>query len=357
MVCGARTCGHQELIESADSTALLALTTMTRTDSLNCWLTETMGEAPLSLETAAVDASVRFYWRAIFSDRSLIIMDALPDVFDCQPFLQQQQRLATAGLPVPAVLAQNLEQGWVLLEDLGSQTLASLIDADNAANYYRQAIALLVKMQVNTPSTGLVPFDGAFMQREMDICREWYFGHQYGVVLEGKDLAVWERSCALIVANNLSQPTLFMHRDFHSRNLMVQDAALRLIDFQDAVLGPITYDLVSLLKDAYLAWDESFVLDLAIRYWEQARAAGLPVHEDFGDFYRAFEWQGLQRHLKILGLFARLKARDGKEQYQADIPRVFEYVRKVCLRYSELTPLGRLLLNLHGEPVATGFTF
>ncbi|MBY0446981.1 MAG: phosphotransferase, partial [Burkholderiales bacterium] len=221
----------------------------------------------------------------------------------------------------------------------------------------RQVISLLVKMQVSTPIDGLVPFDGAFMQREMDICREWYFGKAYGVTLEGKDLGVWERSCALIVAHNLAQPTLYMHRDFHSRNIMVQGNELRLIDFQDAVLGPITYDLVSLLKDAYLDWDEAFVLDLAIRYWEQARVAGLPVHEDFGDFYRAFEWQGLQRHLKILGLFARLKHRDGKEQYQADIPRVFEYVRKVCLRYSELTQLGRLLLNLHGEPVATGFTF
>jgi aminoglycoside/choline kinase family phosphotransferase len=357
MVCGSRTCGHQELIEFADSTALLALTTMTRTDSLNSWLTETLGQAPKTLEIAAVDASVRSYWRAVFSDRSLIIMDAIPADFDCQPFLQQQQRLANAGLPVPSVLAQNLEQGWVLLEDLGTKTLASLIDADNAANYYRQAISLLVKMQVSTPIEGLAPFDGAFMQREMDICREWYFGKAYGVTLEGKDLGVWERSCALIVAHNMAQPTLFMHRDFHSRNIMVQDDALRLIDFQDAVLGPITYDLVSLLKDAYLDWDEAFVLDLAIRYWEQARAAGLPVHEDFGDFYRAFEWQGLQRHLKILGLFARLKHRDGKEQYQADIPRVFEYVRKVCLRYSELTQLGRLLLNLHGEPVATGFTF
>ncbi|MGL4604229.1 MAG: aminoglycoside phosphotransferase family protein [Iodobacter sp.] len=330
---------------------------MTRTDSLHSWLTEVTGNAPISLEIAAADASVRCYWRAVFADRSLIIMDALPAVFDCQPYLLMQQRLLNAGLPVPAVLMQNLEQGWVVLEDLGDQTLASLINPENAANYYRQAIALLVKMQVSTPVDDLAPFDGAFMQREMEICREWYFGQQFGVTLEGKQLAVWERSCALIVAQNMSQPTLFMHRDFHSRNLMVKDDALRLIDFQDAVLGPITYDLVSLLKDAYLDWDESFVLDLAIRYWEQARDAGLPVHADFGDFYRAFEWQGLQRHLKILGLFARLKYRDGKEQYQADLPRVFEYVRKVCLRYSELTPLGRLLLNLHGEPVATGFTF
>lgn len=329
-----------------------------RHDAMQSWLASTCGTAPQTLSAAAADASVRRYWRATWPQRSLIVMEADPGQFDCKPFLDLRQRLADAGLPVPDCLAIDLEQGLVLLEDLGDQTLTPLLNEEAAARqWYRQAIELLIKQQLAVSAENLPAYDGAFLQRELEICREWYFGRQLGIELDAKNLAAWERSCALIVANNLQQAQTFVHRDFHSRNLMVKEGQLRLIDFQDAVAGPIAYDLVSLLRDAYISWPEDFVLDLAIRYWDQARSAGLPVAADFGDFYRAFEWQGLQRHLKVLGIFARLKFRDGKEGYQADIPRVLEYVKKVCERYSELAALRRLLRDVHHEVIEVGYTF
>ncbi|SMC29570.1 hypothetical protein SAMN02745857_03928 [Andreprevotia lacus DSM 23236] len=325
---------------------------------LSDWLARTLGAAPATLEMGGSDASVRRYWRASYPDRSVIVMQADPAAFDARPFLARRDELAAAGIRVPALLAQDLAAGLVALEDLGTQELTPLlVDEASAKAWYLQAIANLVKMQSALAFDHLPAFDAAFQRREMDICRDWYIDVHLAKPLTDKQHATWERSLALIVAKNTAQPTLFMHRDYHSRNLMVVDGALAVLDFQDAVNGPVSYDLVSLLRDAYIAWDEAFVLDLVIRYWEQARTAGLPVHDDFSDFYTAFEWQGLQRHLKILGLFARLKARDGKERYLADMPRVFAYVRSVCQRYSELTPLGRLLLDLNGEQIQSGFTF
>ncbi|WP_373974446.1 phosphotransferase [Chitinibacter sp. SCUT-21] len=330
---------------------------MNRQEQITNWLQAEFAATPSSLSIAASDASVRQYWRASWADRSLIVMDFDPTQFDVQPFLARQAQLAGAGAAVPVLLKTSSDLGLVALEDLGDVTLASLLNEDNAKAWYLRAIHDLVQLQAHTLDEGLPLFDAAFIQRELDICREWYIGQQFKTELAGTDLKVWERSCELIRNEILQQPTVFMHRDFHSRNLMVKDDQLRVIDFQDAVKGPIAYDLVSLLRDAYVSWNEAFVLDLAIRYWEMAREAGLPVHDDFSDFYRAFEWAGLQRHIKILGLFARLSIRDGKDRYLADQPRVFEYVRQVCLRYRELTPLGRILLNLHGTPVESGFTF
>ncbi|WP_255992166.1 aminoglycoside phosphotransferase family protein [Chitinolyticbacter albus] len=329
-----------------------------RRNAIANWLLAVTGAAPLSLDIGGSDASVRRYWRACYAQRKLMVMDADPAGFDATPFLARQAELAAAGVRVPAVLAHDAALGLTLLEDLGSQELAPLlIDEASAKAWYLQAIDNLVALQSTLAHAHLPVFDAAFQRREMEIGREWYLGVHLGQALNDKQLAVWERSLALIIARNVAQPRVFMHRDYHSRNLMVVEGKLALLDFQDAVSGPISYDLVSLLRDAYVSWDEGFVLDLAIRYWEQARAAGLPVHEDFSEFYAAFEWQGLQRHLKVLGLFARLKHRDGKERYLADIPRVFGYVRGVCQRYSELTPLGRLLLDARGEKAEVGYTF
>ncbi len=322
------------------------------------WLNEVLGSEPLSLESGGSDASVRHYWRAAYAERSVLVMDADPALFDAAPFLARQAELAAAGIRVPAVLAQDAARGLVLLEDLGTAELTPLLTSpERAREWYLKAIDLLVQMQSRLDGAHLPAFDAAFQRREMEIGREWYIGVHLGHQLDERQLALWERSIALIVARNTAQPILFMHRDFHSRNLMVVDGELAVLDFQDAVLGPVSYDLVSLLRDAYIDWSEDFVLDLAIRYWERARAAGVPVHADFAEFYAAFEWQGLQRHLKVLGLFARLKHRDGKDRYLADIPRVFGYVKAVCRRYSELTPLGRLLLDLHGERETVGYTF
>lgn len=289
---------------------------------------------------------------------SVIVMDAEPTQFDAAPFLARQAELSAAAIRVPAVFAHDATLGLTLLEDLGSQELTPLLDdAATAKAWYLRAIANLVTIQSRLAHVQLPQFDAAFQRREIEICREWYLGVHLAQTLDDKQLAVWERSVALIVARNVTQTHVFMHRDYHSRNLMVADGELALLDFQDAVSGPVSYDLVSLLRDAYISWDEGFVLDLAIRYWEQARAAGVSVPEDFSEFYTAFEWQGLQRHLKVLGLFARLNHRDGKSRYLADIPRVFDYVRSVCQRYSELTPLGRLLLDARGEKIEVGYSF
>ena len=321
------------------------------------WLSQFAPGVEATIRPAAADASVRSYWRIELAGESRIVMDAPPEGFVFDGFLKQHENLARAGVPVPQLLAFDAEQGFALLEDLGDAILTPLLTPEDAANWYLQAIDLLVAMQKNVDPQGMAPYDAAFLRRELEICREWYFGQQLGVTLEEDALATWERSCALIVARNLAQPAVFVHRDYHSRNLMVKAGRLRLIDYQDALHGPISYDLVSLLRDAYIEWDEAFVLDLVIRYWERARQAGLPVAEDFAEFYRDFEWQGLQRHLKVLGIFARLKYRDGKEQYQADIPRVLGYVLKVCERYVELGALRRLLAAVHEEQIASGYTF
>ncbi len=329
----------------------------TRFALMQDWLQRSMNSSVLDIAPAAADASVRRYWRVCFAEGSRIVMDAPPDGFHFETFLEQHARLSAAEASVPALYAYDAEQGFALLEDLGDITLTSLLTLDAAKGWYLQAIDLLVDMQSRVDAAGLPPYDDAFLLRELEICREWYFGRQLGVTLSEDAQAVWARSCALIVARNLAQSSGFVHRDYHSRNLMVKESKLRLIDYQDAVCGPLSYDLVSLLRDAYIDWDEAFVLDLVIRYWEKARSAGLPLPDDFAEFYRAFEWQGLQRHLKVLGIFARLKYRDGKAQYQADIPRVLAYVMKVCERYVELGPLRRLLATLHQEQIATGYTF
>ncbi|XZG69929.1 aminoglycoside phosphotransferase family protein [Chitinibacteraceae bacterium HSL-7] len=328
-----------------------------RSEQISAWLAS-LGQPVDTPLLCAGDASVRRYWRVTGAAGSRIVMDAEPAAFDPAAFLARQAELAALGIRVPAVLARKAELGFVLLEDLGDAVLANLLDTEAAAKgWYLKALEQLVAMQAGLQHSHLPEFDAAFQRREMDICSEWYFGQHLGVTLTAAQQAVWDRSLALILARTATQPRVFMHRDYHSRNLMVVDGALAVIDFQDAVSGPVGYDVVSLLRDVYLMWEEGFTLDLAIRYWEMARAAGVPVHDDFSEFYTAFEWHGVQRHLKVLGLFARLNKRDGKPGYLPHIPRVLDYIRHVCLRYSELTPLGRLLLDLHGERIEVGYTF
>lgn len=331
--------------------------TDSRYNDMQRWLQANLPSTPFSIEPAVADASIRRYWRVHQDGQTRIVMDAPVTGFQFAPFLDLHQRLNHAGVAVPELQACDASQGFALLEDLGSTPLSARLDQESARSWYLQAIELLIEMQKKIDPAGLPPYDAAFLQRELQICHEWYFCQQLSVSLEDEAQTTWERSCALIVLRNLSQARCFVHRDYHSRNLMVKEGKLRLIDFQDAVHGPISYDLVSLLRDAYVDWDEAFVLDLAIAYWERARDAGLPVAADFGEFYQAFEWQGLQRHLKVLGIFARLKLRDGKPQYQADIPRVLNYVMRVCERYAELAGLRRLLAAVHNESLATGYTF
>ncbi|HJY04972.1 MAG TPA: phosphotransferase, partial [Bryobacteraceae bacterium] len=250
-----------------------------------------------------------------------------------------------SGAHVPEILAQDLAQGFLLLSDLGSTTYLQALDGDagNADRLYRDAVAALVKIQLVSQANVLPDYDETLLLRELNLFPEWYLDRHLHVVPGAAQKAELERIFQRIVQNNLAQPRVFVHRDYHSRNLMVTTPNPGIIDFQDAVYGPITYDLVSLFKDAYISWDEERILDWLIRYWEQARKLGLPVGGDFADFYRDFEWMGVQRHIKVLGIFSRLHYRDGKSDYLAHLPLVEEYLRKACERYRELHPLLTLL--------------
>ncbi len=343
-----------------------------RQQAFDAWLRSrpaSLGLRPQTLRSASADASFRRYFRVDAADGSLIIMDAPPSHEDCRPFVAIDRLLASGDVGVPRVLDWDEAQGFMLLSDLGAHTLLSTLDVEqphDAGNRARYNAALdeLVRLQA-VAADGLPPYDDALLQRELDLFPDWYFTQLRGQVLDDKAREVLSRAFALIKAQVLAQPVVLVHRDYHSRNLMADqaDAQARLgvIDFQDAVRGPVTYDLVSLLRDAYVMWDEDVQLDYAVRYWEKARAAGLPVPEDFGDFWRDFEWMGLQRHIKVLGIFARLAIRDGKQQYLGDIPRVWTYAHRVASRYQGLGPLARLLEQAEadhgGLRTEVGFTF
>jgi len=319
---------------------------------------------------ASADASFRRYFRVAASDgTSRIVMDAPPAQEDCRPFVQVAGLLGQAGLNAPRVLEWDEAQGFMLLSDLGAQTylqaLTPPLDGEpllQAAatddRLYRDALAALVRLQ-GIPAQGQVPaYDEALLRRELDLFPTWYVERHCGVTLSDTQRQQLDKAFALILQNCQSQPAVLVHRDYHCRNLMVCPGDNPgILDFQDAVWGPITYDLASLLRDAYIEWDEPLQIDWAIRYWEAARKSGLPVADDFGTFWRDFEWMGLQRHLKVLGIFARLYHRDGKAGYLKDLPRVWRYAHHVAMRYSGLTPLARLLEDLAGVQAKTGYTF
>jgi len=290
-------------------------------------------------------------------------MDAPPDKENSAPFVQVAQLMTEAGVTAPQVLEWDRDHGFLLLDDLGHQTMLDVIDpAQPDANrpLYDQAIDALIRWQLASRPGVLPPYDRALLERELALFPEWYIGKHRGVAVEGQLKERLDRAFALIVENNLASPSVYVHRDFMPRNLMVGSDAgqpLGVLDFQDAVYGPVTYDIASLMRDAFLSWDEEFVLDITIRYWTAARKAGLPVDEDFGAFYRAVEWMGLQRHLKVAGIFARLTLRDGKPRYLADTPRFIAYIRATASRYMELTPLVRVIDEVEGTTAVTGFAY
>ncbi|SFB36759.1 hypothetical protein SAMN04515620_15316 [Collimonas sp. OK607] len=325
------------------------------------WLTtlSAIPTLPATLRPASADASFRRYFRLDAVDgRTLIVMDAPPPQEDVKPFIEIAGLFAGIGLSVPEILAQDVERGFLLLSDLGSTTYLQQLNDDSAPKLYMDAIDALVLLQTKSQPGVLPEYDRAFLLRELQIFPEWYLGKHLKASLSDQQTSDLNKVFDAILANNLAQPQVFIHRDYHSRNLMVlPDGNPGVLDFQGALFGPITYDIVSLLRDVYIQWDEAQVLDWAIRYWERAKRAGLPVNPDIDIFYRDFEYMGLQRHLKILGLFARLYHRDGKEAYLKDIPLVMEYTRKTALRYRELIPLVRLLDKLEDKAVQVGYTF
>ena len=325
---------------------------MDRLAQLRRWLEGALGTSAFELAPASKDASFRRYFRVTpAGSETLIVMDAPPEKEDCRPFLHAARLLADAGVHVPTVHAQNLVEGFLLLSDLGSTTYLAALDAGNADRLYADATTALVRIQLASRRGMLPDYSRDLLLAELRLFPDWYVAKQLARDLSAEERATLDGAFELLLANNLAQPKVFVHRDYHSRNLMLCEPCPGILDFQDAVYGPITYDLVSLLRDAYVSWEEERVLDWAIRYWENARKARLPVAGDFAEFYRDFEWMGAQRQLKVVGIFARLCYRDGKDGYLKDQPLVMRYLRGACERYHELFPLARLLEDLANTSV------
>jgi len=335
--------------------------------AFDAWLAPLVGPhqlLPDTLRPASADASFRRYLRIdTATGASRIVMDAPPDKENCKPFVQVQGLMAAAGLNVPQILAFDEPTGFMLLSDLGHQTVIERLNPEkpqDAYAWYQQATDVLLQWQkASTP--GVLPaYDEPLLRRELALFPDWYLGKHRAIALDDKQQATLGSAFDAIVAHNLAAPQVYVHRDFMTRNLMAPveaGAPLGVLDFQDAVYGPITYDIASLLRDAFISWEEEFVIDITVRYWEKARKAGLlgansasGWGDDFGEFYRAVEWMGLQRHLKVAGIFARLTLRDGKPKYLADAPRFMAYIR-------QLGPLLKMLDQIEGTEPVVGFAY
>jgi len=327
---------------------------MNRLDQLRLWVSVQLKGANVDLSPASADASFRRYFRVTYDRGTLIVMDAPPEQENCAPFVRVARLFRAAEVNVPEILAQDLEQGFLLLTDFGSTTYLEALYPGHARSLYEDALDALIAIQCASRPGELPEYDRALLKSEIELFPQWYVLRHVGRELTQKQAAAFDAVCSAVLECNLREPRVYVHRDYHSRNLMLTQPNPGVLDFQDAVFGPISYDLVSLLKDAYIEWPEEQVLDWALRYWEKARAARLPVRSDFADFYRDFEWMGVQRHLKVLGIFARLWHRDGKDGYLADLPLVLRYVQRVAPRYRELSPLARLLDELHEGKQSAG---
>ena len=335
----------------------------TRLHALQGWLASLPAALDLqtdSLRPASADASFRRYFRLDargVAGGTAIAMDAPPPQEDTRPFVRVAALLHEAGLNAPRVLAQAVQQGFLLLTDLGTTTYLDALNDANADALFEAATGALLRWQLASRAAVLPPYDEPLLRRELDLFPEWYLGRHLRLELKPAQRQMLESLWRQLIDVCLAQPKVFVHRDYMPRNLMVASPGPGILDFQDAVAGPIAYDVVSLLRDAFVSWPEERVLDWTIRYWERARRAGLPVRADFADFYRDFEWTGLQRHLKVLGIFARINYRDGKPQYLADTPRFVAYARAVARRYRPLAPLARLLDEIEGTAPTAGYTF
>ena len=323
-----------------------------RVQALSTWLQAQPAQWRIdvaSLRAASADASFRRYFRIDapgHPGRTLIAMDAPPEKEDTRPFIHVAELLAQAGLNAPLILARDIERGFLLLSDLGSTTYLSALNHESADALFADSIAALVKWQLASRAGELPPYDEALLQREVQLFPDWYVERHLRHSLTAAERQTLAEQTRLVLAACLRQPAVYVHRDYMPRNLMVSTPNPGILDFQDAVFGPITYDVASLMRDAFISWDEERVLDWSARYWEKAKRAGLPVETGFAEFWRAFEWMGLQRHLKVLGIFARINYRDGKPKYLADTPRFIGYARAVSKRYAALAPLAGLLDEL-----------
>ena len=333
-----------------------------RRDALALWVARELRDTAFSLAPASEDASFRRYFRVTpqapwRGHATLIAMDAPPPMEDCRPYVHVATLLRAAGVNAPEIFAANVDDGFLLMSDLGTRTYLDVLNAHNAHELYIEAIDALVRWQRASREGELARYDETLLARELALYPDWYVARHLKVTLTATQQATLAQAFRRVLDRSLAQPAVYVHRDYHSRNLMACANGPGVVDFQDAVHGPITYDLVSLLRDAYVEWDEERQIDWAVRYWERARKASLPVQADFSDFWSDFEWMGVQRQLKVLGIFARLYHRDGKPRYLDDMPRVARYLAGACARYVELAPLARLIDEVEGRAAPVGYTF
>ena len=333
-----------------------------RLQSLKVWLDEQLAKLfaeqgwgtvpPATLTAASSDASFRRYFRWQGDGRSFVVMDAPPPQENCKPFVDIAFLLAKSGINVPKIYAEDLERGFLLLNDLGNKTYLDVIDGENADALFHDALQALLAFQQLPMVAPLPSYDVALLRRELELFPEWYVKHELGVEFDAAQQHQWQHISELLIDSALAQPKVLVHRDYMPRNLMLSEPNPGVLDFQDAVYGPVTYDVTCLFKDAFLSWPEERVRGWLESYWQQASALDIPVQTDFEEFLRASDLMGVQRHLKVIGIFARICHRDGKPRYLADVPRFFSYIEAVIARRPELAELQALFSSLRAGATA-----
>ena len=313
-----------------------------RAQARTVWTRATLGDPGAMPQRASTDAGFRSYWRVASRDGTRIVMDSPPALEDVRPWLRMHGVLEAGGVRVPRVLARDVDAGFLLLEDLGADTYLHVIDAGNADALFDDALTQLLRLQAIPPPHDLPAYDEALLARELRLFDEWFCGRHLGLALDCADLEALDDAYRVLVDSALAQPQVLVHRDFMPRNLMPAADGPAVLDFQDAVRGPLAYDPLSLFKDAFLGWPEDRVAGWLARYHARAAAAGLPV-PPLARFRRDADLIGVQRHLKVIGIFARLHHRDGKPRYLTDVPRFFGYLDAVLPRHPELAGLQGLL--------------
>ncbi|MGF6490510.1 aminoglycoside phosphotransferase family protein [Pseudomonas frederiksbergensis] len=307
---------------------------------------------PATLTAASSDASFRRYFRWEGAGRSFVVMDAPPPQENCKPFVDIAFLLAKSGINVPKIYAEDLDRGFLLLNDLGNKTYLDVINSENADDLFKDALQALLAFQQLPMVAPLPSYDVALLRRELELFPEWYVKRELGIEFDSAQQTLWQQVSDLLIDSALAQPKVLVHRDYMPRNLMLSEPNPGVLDFQDAVYGPVTYDVTCLFKDAFLSWPEERVRGWLKDYWQQAGALDIPVQPDFEDFLRASDLMGVQRHLKVIGIFARICHRDGKPRYLGDVPRFFAYIDAVIARRPELAELGELLASLRPGAMA-----
>ncbi len=332
-----------------------------RKGQLDSWLKRIGPKYHLKLESmtrASSDASFRSYFRILSDEGSYIVMDSPPPMEDVSPFIKVDLLMQKAGLNVPRIFEEDRANGFLLLSDLGTKTYLDVLSKDNAPRLMSDATDALVKFQKASQEGVLPPYSEKLLRTELELFPEWYVKKHLGWEISKEDRSMFDKMFDLIIKKNLDQPMVYVHRDYMPRNLMLtEENNPGILDFQDAVYGPISYDIACLFRDAFISWTEPEVLDWTIRYWEKARRVGLPVREDFGAFWEDVEWMAIQRHLKVLGIFARINYRDGKPKYLGDTPRFIGYVKTVAGRFDALKPIARYFDRITNTEQKAGYTF